>query len=95
MQIVVTFLLKVFSNPAGQALLTWLGGKIWDKLSEEAREVIAKNEMQKAVKNALEELDKITEDQIELSKDGLSDQEKEQIRRRKAAAQARILNARS
>lgn len=95
MQLLIELIIKIFSNPAGQAALTWLGGKIWARLNEAAQAELSKKHVEEAVKKAMEDYEKVLEDQIVLAKDGLSDDEKNEIRRRKAEAQARIINARN
>ena len=94
MAALINFLIQLAANPAGQAAMSWLAGLLWGFLKGESKELIAEKEIKKAVENALEEYERIIQDQIIMAKDGLDEKEKEQIRMRKAAAQARIINAR-
>lgn len=90
----VNALIKIASNPAGQAALSWLVGHIWNLLNDKFKKEIAKNDVEKMIKESLDEYEKVLEKQRVLSLDGLTDEEKNEIRKAKIAIQVGIFNNR-
>lgn len=87
-------IIKIGSTSAGQAFLAWILGKIWNVVDDKIKDATAKDRVNKAVAKALEDYEQIIKDQNLMAADGLTEEEKNEIRRRKAKAQSDIVNAR-
>lgn len=87
-------IIRIGATSSGQAFLAWILSKVWDVVSDEIKDRTAKDRVEKAVAKALEDYEQIIKDQNLMAADGLTEEEKNEIRRRKAKAQADIVNAR-
>lgn len=87
-------IIKIGATSSGQAFLAWVLGKIWNVVDDKIKDAMAKDRVNVAVAKALEDYEQIIKDQNLMAADGLTEEEKNEIRRRKAAAQASIINAR-
>ena len=61
MQLLVNFLVKLFSNPASQAFLSWLATKLWKAISDKVKDELSQDRWQEKVKEVLAKYDKVIE----------------------------------
>lgn len=94
MPALLSWILNFAATPSGQALITWLVSLLWNHTTKEVKESLSKDLVDKAVRDAFDQFEKVLDDQREMAKDGLTEQEKDEIRKRKAAIQASIINVR-
>lgn len=87
-------ILKIGSTAPGQAFLSWVVTRAWDVITEKSRKEIAKRELDAAITKALADYEQVIKDQNLLAADGLTEEEKNEIRKRKAKIQSSIVNMR-
>lgn len=88
-------IIRIGATSSGQIFLSWVLSKIWSVVEDKIKEEVAKDKINTAVAKALAEYEQVIHDQNLMAVDGLTEEEKNEIRRRKAAAQAAIINART
>jgi|GEM_PF-4612533 len=90
----LNFIAQVGSTKAGQAMISWLASKLWNYASDKVRKELAENEWEKHVKDILTKYDAVIDLAAEKAKDGLTEEEKNDIRQKKIALETELLNAR-
>lgn len=91
---IIGVLTTLSSSKAGQETLLWLASLLWKFLKDAQKEIVADVEIKKMVNKALDEYEKVLKDQNAMSIDGLTEDEKNEIRRRKIAIQTGVFNNR-
>lgn len=87
-------IIKIGATSSGQIFLSWVLSKIWDVVEDRIKNEVAKDKINDAVAKALAEYEQVLIDQNIMAVDGLTEEEKNEIRKRKAKAQSDIINAR-
>lgn len=91
MKIIATFFRFAASTP-GQAILMWLFNLIWRIAKPATKAAIARGEMQKHIQLVLAEYELVIADAQIKGADGWTEEEKEEIRRRKTELEERLMN---
>lgn len=94
MQFLVDLIIKIFSNPASQAALSWLATKIWNYISDKVKDDLSKERWSEYVKEVLSKYDKVIEEARIKAIDGLTEEEKNEIRRKKIELETELINNR-
>ncbi len=87
-------IIRIGASSSGQAFLSWIVVKIWAIAEEKFKKEVAKDQIEKAVAKALADYEQVLIDQNLMAVDGLTEEEKNEIRRRKAKTQTDIINIR-
>jgi hypothetical protein len=90
---IVGFIAQVGSTAAGQSFLTWLASKIWGFVNDEMKNQLAKSHWELHVKDVLKKYDDVINYAHEKAKDGLTEEEKNEIRQKKVALETELLNS--
>lgn len=83
-----------FTSGPGKAILGWLLNRLWGMADNAIRDALAKSQWESHVKKTLEEYEKVIEDAKVKAQDGLTDEEKEEIRKKKSDLEESIFNGR-
>jgi hypothetical protein len=89
----IGFIAQIGSTSAGQVFLTWLASKIWGFVSDEMKNQLAQGHWESHVKDVLAKYDAVINDAHEKAKDGLTEEEKNEIRNKKIALELELLNS--
>lgn len=89
----LTFITNLGSTKAGQAFLTWLAQQIWGYVSSEIKDQLARGQWEQSVKEILVEYEKVIHEAQEKAKDGLTEDEKNEIRKKKIELETKLLNS--
>jgi hypothetical protein len=81
------------STRAGQVFLTWLAQQIWGYVAAEVKKTLAKGEWEQNVKEVLAQYEAVIHEAQEKAKDGLTEDEKNEIRRKKIELETKLLNS--
>lgn len=82
------------TNPLGSYLLKWALEKIWGLISEQGKEEFLHQKVKSHVVSNLDKYEKIIVEANELAKDGLTEDEKNEIRRKKIEVELDLINNR-
>lgn len=94
MDLIVSFIIKIFTTPTGQAILTWLVPKIWKYVSDEVKDYLSNDRWEDHVKDTLAKYDAVIEEARIKAQDGLTEEEKNEIRRKKIELEESLINSR-
>ena len=86
------FINWLLTSSIGKSLLTFLINKIWKYADTNIRKEIAKRELEKEISSLIKEYDEVVLWAESLKKDGLTEEEKNEIRKRKIAIESGIIN---
>lgn len=86
------FFAWLFNSSIGKMLLNFLLNKLWKYITESQKDALFEEKLQKHIREKLAEYEKIIELANTLAKDGLSEDEKNEIRKRKIEIETSLVN---
>lgn len=90
----MSLMVTVGSTKTGQVFYTWLAQKIWGYVTDEVKQKLAEKQWETNVKDILVKYEKVIAEAQEKAKDGLTEEEKNEIRKKKIALETELLNSR-
>ena len=94
MGFILTIIAQLGSTTAGQAFLTWLASNIWKYVSNEVKTSLSRYHWENHVKEVLAKYEQVINEAHEKAKDGLTEEEKNEIRKKKIDLETELLNSR-
>jgi hypothetical protein len=88
-QAIIVFL---FKSQLGKMLMSFLFKKLWQYIDDMEKDKLLEEKLKTHIKEKLTEYEKIIEQANEMAKDGLSEDEKAEIRKRKIDVETSIIN---
>lgn len=92
MNAVILVLIKFAQSSIGEALIAWLGPKLWALLSKKSKDIISKDHLKDHIKATLAEYDKASDEARAMGVDGYTPEEIEIIRKKKTELEERLMN---
>lgn len=86
------FFAWLFNSSVGKMLLNFLLNKLWKYITESQKDALFEEKLQKHIKEKLSEYEKVIELANAMAKDGLSEDEKNEIRKRKIEIETSLVN---
>ena len=87
------FIVQIGSSAAGRSFLTWLASRIWGYVDDTIKNELSREHWVSHVKDVLAKYDAVIEEAHEKAKDGLTEEEKNEIRSKKIALETELLNS--
>lgn len=86
------FLAKLLASPLGQAFANYILAKLWGLVSDAVKDGLAKQRWQEHVKKTLADYEKVIEEARTKAADGLTEEEKAEIRKKKTELEESLFN---
>ena len=75
-----------------KAVVSWLLNKLWSWASEEIKDALSRQRAEEHIRKVLGDYEKVLEEAKEKAKDGLTEEEKNEIRQKKIALEQSLIN---
>lgn len=87
-------IIAFFTTGPGKVVVGWLLNKLWSFADSTVRDALAKAQWESHVKKTLDEYAKVIEEAKTKASDGLTDEERDEIRKKKTELEEALINNR-